>query len=107
MLAGSLLPKKHSLRARILYTRGLMFLADADLSGAIDHLDEAAGYNLDDASRALVDGARAWAVAQEGAHRHLEMGAAMTEAHDALAAQRGPDSAGAAHLRLLAKSLQG
>lgn len=105
MLAGSLLPKKHPLRARILYTRALMFLADADLSRAIDHLDEAGGYELDAAARALLDGARAWAVAQEGAHRHLEMGAALMEAHQALADQRGADSAGAAHLRLLAKSL--
>jgi len=107
MLAGSLLPRKHPLRARILYTRGLMFLADADLSRAIDHLDEAAGYDLDPAARALVAGARAWAVAQEGAHRHLEMGVSMTEAHELLAGARGPTSAGAAHLKLLAKSLQG
>jgi tetratricopeptide (TPR) repeat protein len=107
MMASSLLPREHRLRGRILYTRGLMYLADADVSRALDHLDDAARQDMEAAERALLDAARAWATAQEGAHRHLEMAGAMMDAHEALAGRRGPDSTGAAHLLLLARSLEG
>ncbi len=106
MLASSLLPKDHPLRARILYTRALLYLADGHISRALDTIAEVETYDLDEVSAALAAATRSWTQAQEGAHRFNEAHGGLQEASEALAEARGPDSAGAAHLRWLAKALR-
>lgn len=107
MIAGSMLDKTHPLRARIHYTRGLLYLADGNLTRAADKLDEAAGFELGDAGAALVEASRAWLIAREGAHRYVEAADRLQQAEEALTEARGAGSRAAAHVRLLRRSLRG
>ena len=76
MMAAGLLPDADRNRSRIAYSRGLLKMAQNHSHLAASQLEsvitELGGPAVPGLGNALAAGARAWALAQEGTHRHDE-----------------------------------
>jgi tetratricopeptide (TPR) repeat protein len=110
MMAMSLLPSTHPGRARIAYTRGLLYLAEGKQDRAQAQFERAMDPRMgapppEHPDVAMVKAAQAWARSREGAHRYVEAEAMLREAEGVLVTARGEGCIPAAHLRTLRKSL--
>ena len=108
MMAMSLLPQGHPDRARFAYTRGLLYLAQGDVSAARRQQEKALDLLADGqapAVRELGRAALAWTMAREGAHRHPDARVELEEAGQALEALRGAGTNAGEHVRILLESL--
>jgi tetratricopeptide (TPR) repeat protein len=109
MMAMSLLPLGHPDRARFAYTRGLIYLAQGDVSAARRQQEKALDLLVDDqapAVKELVRAALAWTRAREGAHRHGDAREELQAAGKALDALRGAGTNASEHVRILMESLR-
>jgi tetratricopeptide (TPR) repeat protein len=110
MLASSLLPRSHPVRATTAYSRGLLFLADGEFRRAEKQLDRAlagwaGAYPPDHPVHAIGKAARAWAGARSGEVRPEEAAVAVDAATAALDSTPGLDPGWLAQLHALRADL--
>lgn len=108
MMAMSLLPQGHPDRARFAYTRGLLYLAQGDVSAARRQQEKALDLLADGQAPAVHElgrAALAWALSREGAHRHPDARDQLRAAGQALEALRGAGTNAGEHVRILLESL--
>jgi tetratricopeptide (TPR) repeat protein len=106
MIAGSLLPPQHPIRAQIHYTRGLVHLAEDDPDRALAELSQAVEQRREHLGRDhpathLAEAAMALATVRQGPAFLVQGKAALGRAGAALARELGPDSREANHIRAL------
>lgn len=110
MLASSLLPPSHPVRATTAYSRGLLFLSDGEFHRAEKQLDRAlegwsGAYPADHPIHAIGRAARAWAGARSGAIGPDEAAVAVDAATAALTDAPGLDPGWIAQLHALRADL--
>ena len=110
MLATSLLPRSHPVRATTAYSRGLLFLSDGEYRRAEKQLDRAltawkGAYPPEHPIHAIGRAARAWAGARSGEIRPEEAAEAVDAATEALDGAQGIDPGWTAQLHAIRADL--
>lgn len=110
MLAGSLLPRSHPVRATTAYSRSLLFLADGEYRRAEKQLERAikgwsGAYPPEHPVHAIGKAANAWVRAQAGELAHPDAARAVEEATAALEGSDGFDPGWIAQLHALRADL--
>ncbi len=110
MLASSLLPRSHPVRATTAYSRGLLFLSDGEYRRAEKQLDRAlngwkGAYPPEHPIHAIGRAARAWAGARSGELRPEEAAEAVDAATQALDGAEGIDPGWTAQLHAIRADL--